>query len=96
MKVLLKNMQKEEHPVELSGPQATVGELMQKAETAFAAEGSALTLVHLGNVLNDKAKSLADVGVADGGLVIVVLKKAKTVCLMHFLSFIFGRYLFSG
>jgi hypothetical protein len=82
MKVLLKNMQKVEHTVELSGPQATVGELALKAEAAFAAEGSSVTLVHLGNVLNDKAKSLADVGIADGGLVIVVLKKVKTVSLL--------------
>jgi hypothetical protein len=79
MKILLKNMQKEEHTVELSGPQATVGELALKAEAAFVAESGAVTLVHLGNVLNDKAKTLADIGVADGGLVIVVLKKGKTV-----------------
>jgi hypothetical protein len=89
MKVLLKNMQKEEHTVELSGPQATVGELALKAEAAFAAEGGAVTLVHLGNVLNDKAKSLADIGVVDGGLVVVVLKKAKPVCFSVSQSFIF-------
>jgi hypothetical protein len=80
MKVLLKNMQKEEHTVELSGPQATVGELALKAEAAYVVEGGAVTLVHLGNVLNDKAKTLAEVGVVDGGLVIAVLKKGKTVC----------------
>ena len=79
MKIVLKNMQKEERSVEVTGPQATVAELSQNAAAAFSADPSALTLVHLGNVLGDKSKTLAEVGIADGGLVIVVLKKAKPV-----------------
>lgn len=79
MKILLKTVQKAEQTVELSGPQATVGELTQSAEAAFGAESSSLTLVYAGNVLTDKAKTLAEMGIADGALVVVVLKKAKTV-----------------
>ena len=79
MKILLKTVQKAEHTVELSGPQATVGELAQRAEAAFAADPTSLTLVYSGNVLSDKGKTLADHGIGDGALVVVVLRRAKTV-----------------
>jgi hypothetical protein len=83
MKIILKNMQKVEHAVELSGPAETVSALCQKAESVFGVDHGAVTLVHLGTVLGDQAKTLSEAGIADGALVIVVLKKGKVVRTAH-------------
>jgi hypothetical protein len=80
MKITIKTVSKEEHAVELSAPSATVGELKKAAcEKMSIAPGSALTLVHLGTVLSDDSKTMADNGIADGAMLVAVIKKPKTI-----------------
>jgi hypothetical protein len=80
MKVLVKTVAKEEHVIEVSGPGATVSELKAAAVDKMALEaGGNLTLVHLGKVLSEDSKSLADLGIAEGAMLVAVIKKAKVV-----------------
>lgn len=80
MKVTLKTMTKEEHVVEVSSPDATVAELRAVAVAKLSVpEGKEPSLVHLGKVLGDDDQALSACGIADGALIVVVLKKAKSV-----------------
>ena len=76
--VTVKTVSKEEYAVELPGASATVGELRKAAgEKMPIPAGGVLTLVHLGTVLADDAKSLQDHGIADGATLVAVIKKTK-------------------
>lgn len=80
MKVILKTMTKEEHEVEVSNPDSTIGELRAIAVSKLAVPADKEpSLVHLGKVLNDDEQVLSACGIGDGALVVVVLKKAKSV-----------------
>ena len=79
MKVTVKTVSKEEHAVEVDGASTTVGELRKAAcEKMTISTGAALTLVHLGAVLNDDSKTLEAHGIADGAVLVAVIKKART------------------
>ena len=76
--VTVKTVSKEEYAVELPGASATVGELRKAAgEKMPIPAGGVLTLVHLGTVLADDAKSLQDHGIANGATLVAVIKKTK-------------------
>jgi len=77
MKVTIKTVSKEEHALEISET-ATVGELKKLACDNFAGAGANLTLVHLGAVLSDDSKGLGAHGIADGAVMVAIVKKAKT------------------
>ena len=77
MKVTIKTVSKEEHALEISET-ATVGELKKLACDNFAGAGANLTLVHLGAVLGDDSKGLGAHGIADGAVMVAIVKKAKT------------------
>ncbi len=77
--VTVKTIAKEEYAVELPGSSATVGDLRKAAGDKMPIPaGGVLTLVHLGNVLGDDAKSLNDHGIADGAMLVAIIKKPKT------------------
>jgi hypothetical protein len=77
--VTVKTIAKEEYAVELPGSSATVGDLRTAAgQNMPIPAGGVLTLVHLGNVLGDDAKSLKDHGIADGAMLVAIIKKPKT------------------
>ena len=79
MKLTVKTVSKEEHAVEITGAAPTVRDLKKAACDKMAiGDDSALTLIHLGTVLKDDAKTLVDVGIADGAVVIAMIKKQKT------------------
>ena len=80
MKLTVKTVSKAEHAVEIIGAAPTVRDLKKSACHKMAiGDDSALTLIHLGTVLKDDAKTLVDVGIADGAVVIAMIKKQKTV-----------------
>ncbi len=80
MKVIVKTMSKEEHELDLGGPNATVEELraMVVAKLSIPADKEA-SLVHLGKVLNDDGQTLSACGIGEGTLIVCVLKRAKGV-----------------
>lgn len=78
MKVIVKTVAKEEHAIEVSGDAVTVGELKKAASDKMGLDaGSSLTLVLLGKVLSEDSKTLADHGIADGSMLVAVVKKPK-------------------
>lgn len=78
MKVIVKTVSKEEHAIDVSGAAATVGELRRAAFDKMGIDaGGSLTLVHLGKVLSEDSMALADHGIADGAMLVAVIKKPK-------------------
>ena len=67
MKLTVKTVSKEEHAVEITGAAPTVRDLKKAACDKMAiGDDSALTLIHLGTVLKDDAKTLVEYGVETG------------------------------
>jgi hypothetical protein len=77
MKLTIQTTDKAEHAVELGGAAPTVGELRAEVKQTLGAPDC--TMVHRGTVLADDAQSLAATGVEDGGKIVVIIKKPKTV-----------------
>ena len=73
MKVTVKTVSKEEHAIELPAS-ATVGDLKKEACEKMSTAAGCLTLVHLGTVLSDDCKTLAEHNIAEGALLVAVIK----------------------
>ena len=73
MKVTVKTVSKEEYAIELPAS-ATVGDLKKEACEKMSTAAGCLTLVHLGTVLSDDCKTLAEHNIAEGAMLVAVIK----------------------
>ena len=78
MKITVKTVSKEEYAIELPASE-TVGDLKNAACEKMLTVSGCLTLVHLGTVLNDDCKTLAEHNIAEGAgaLAYAALKKQR-------------------
>lgn len=76
MKISIKTMQRTEHILDISGPDATIGEVRAQADSVLGSTG--ITLIHKGQVLKDDSATLAAVGIVEGEMLVALAKKAKT------------------
>jgi hypothetical protein len=73
MKITVKTVSKEEYAIELAAS-ATVGDLKKAACEKMSTASGCLTLVHLGTVLSDDCKTLAEHNIAEGAMLVAVIK----------------------
>jgi len=74
----VKTTTKEEYDVDVAGPDSKVGELRTVVkQTLSTPDDKETCLIHLGKVLADDEAVLSQLGIGEGGLVVVILKKKQ-------------------